>query len=104
MTYEAKVLALELAQELDGELGGGVAAALRDDGKTRAFGLTEAVAAAGLLFNGVQLAMQWASDKKMAELQAMLEEKLGKPDKVSPEKRASIIRRIVERFRGPAAK
>jgi hypothetical protein len=48
--------------------------------------------------------MQWESDKKMAELQAMLEEKLGKPDKLIPEKRASIIHKIVERFRDPASR
>jgi mono/diheme cytochrome c family protein len=98
MEDKAKALALELAQDLDGELGGGVAAAMRDDNKTRDFGLSEAAAAAGLILAGVQIAMQYLSDKKMAALEAYLEANMPKPSKVTPAKRTSIIRKVLEKF------
>jgi hypothetical protein len=96
----AEALALELAKDLDGELGGGVAAALQDGGSTRAFGIGEAAAAAGLIMSAVQIAMQYYSDKKMAALEAYLEANLPKPGVVSDAKRASIIRRVLAKFTG----
>jgi hypothetical protein len=100
MADEAKALALELAREFDGGYGGEVTAALHDMSQSRAFGVSEALAVAGLLLAGVQTAMQWKSDRKAEDLQALLNELLGRPEKVSEEKRAGIIRRIVEKFRG----
>ena len=96
----AEALALELAKDLDGELGGGVAAALQDGDSTRAFGIGEAAAAAGLIMGAVQIAMQYYSDKKMAALEAYLEANLPKPEKVSEAKRASIIARVLQKFGG----
>ena len=101
---KAETLALELAQELDGELGGGVAAAMQNDGKTRDFGavVSVATALAGLIMSAVQIVMQLQSDKKMAELEALLNAQLPKPDKVSAEQRASVIRKVLRKF-GAAA-
>ena len=99
---KAETLALELAQELDGELGGsgGVAAAMQDDGKTRDFGavVSVATALAGLIMSAVQIVMQLQSDKKMAELETLLNAQLPKPDKVSAEQRASVIRKVLRKF------
>ena len=97
---KAETLALELALELDGELGGGVAAAMQDDGKTRDFGavVSVATALAGLIMSAVQIVMQLQSDKKMAELEALLNAQLPKPDKVSSEQRASVIRKVLRKF------
>lgn len=100
----AEALALELAQDLDGELGGGVAAAMEGGAETRAFGIGEAAAAAGLIMGAVQIAMQYYSDKKMAALEAHLETNLPKTEKVSEAKRASIIRRVLEKFTGSGQK
>jgi hypothetical protein len=104
MDDNAKATALELAKDLDGELGGGVAAAMEGGGGTRAFGVGEAAAAAGLIMGAVQIAMQYYSDKKMAALEAYLEANLPKPEKVSEAKRASIIRRVLEKFTGSGQK
>ena len=96
----AEALALELAKDLDGELGGGVAAAMEGGAETRAFGISEAAVAAGLIMGAVQMAMQYYSDKKMAALEAYLEANLPKPAAVSEAKRASIIRRVLAKFTG----
>jgi hypothetical protein len=98
MDSTAKQAALELAQELDGELGGGVAAALQDENSSRTFGVGEAAALAGLIMGAVQMVMQHLSDKKMANLQAYLEEHLPKSGKVSQEKRATVIRNVLRKF------
>jgi hypothetical protein len=104
MDDNAKALALELARDLDGELGGGVSAAMQDESNTRAFGIGEAAVAAGLIMNAVQMAMQYLSDKKMTALEVYLEEHLAKPGKVSEAKRASIIRKVIEKFSGSGQK
>jgi hypothetical protein len=104
MTDDPKALAFELARDFDGEYGGRVSAALRDMGQSRSFGLGDALGVAGLLLSGVQIAMQWKSDKQMSDLRTLLDEMLGRPEKVSADKRASVIGRIVARFRGPDGK
>lgn len=100
----AKAAELELAQELDGELGGGVVAALQDGNQTRDIFAAMSVAAtvAGLLMSAVQIVMQWQSDKKIADLEALLNNGLPKPDKVTPEQRTSIIHKVLAKFRGSA--
>ncbi len=100
MDNKAKALALELAKDLDSELGGGVAAAMEGGAETRAFGIDDAVAAAGLIMSAVQIAMQYYSDKRMAALETHLEANLPKPAVVSDAKRASIIRRVLAKFTG----
>ena len=100
MDDNAKAVALELAKDLDGELGGGVAAAMEGGSQTRAFGIGEAAAAAGLIMSAVQMAMQYYSDKKMAALEAYLEANLPKPGVVSDAKRANIIRKVLAKFTG----
>lgn len=104
MEDEAKAIALELAREFDGDYGGGVSVALRNMGQSRDFGFGEALGVAGLLLSGVQIVMQRKSDRKAVELEKLLNELLGRPEKVSAEKRAGVIRRIIERFHGPDAK
>ena len=104
MDDKAKALALDIAKDLDGELGGGIVAELQRDNKTRAFGLNEAAAIAGLILSGVQIALQFLSDKKISALEAHLEASLPKPGKVSPAKRASIIRNVLEKISGGGPK
>lgn len=48
--------------------------------------------------------MQFLSDKKISALEAQLEANLPKPGKVSPAKRASIIRKVLEKFSGSGPK
>jgi hypothetical protein len=71
-------------------------------GGTRAFGLglSEAAAAAGLLMSCIQLAWQYASDKRLNEILDRLEKDAPKPEKVSEEKRRSIIQRVAAKFTG----
>lgn len=100
MDKKARAAVLELAQELDTELGGGVTAALLNENKTRDFGqaVSAAPALVGLIMGAVQIVMQLRSDKKMANLQAFLEEHLPKPDNVSSEQRASIICKVLSKL------
>jgi hypothetical protein len=98
MDESPKALALELAQDLDSELGGGVVTALRDDNKTRSFGLNEAALMADLILSAIQIAMEYLSDKKTGALDAYLEANLPKPGEVSAAKRADIIRAVLKRF------
>lgn len=98
MDDNEKVVALELARELDGELGGGVVAAMQDECSNRSFGLSEAATLAGLILSAVQIAMQYLSDKKITELDARLEAHLPQPNKVSSAKRTRIIRKVSEKF------
>lgn len=104
MNDQAKAATLELAEELDGEFGGGVVAALQDGNKTRDIFAAMGVGAtiAGLLMSAVQIVMQWQSDKRIADLEALLNNGLPKPDKVTPEQRTSIIRKVLAKFGGGA--
>jgi hypothetical protein len=104
MDDNAKAMALELAQDLDSELGGGVVAAIQDGSSTRAFGISEAAAAAGLIMSAVQIVMQYYSDKKMTALEAYLDEHLHKPSQITPAKRANIISKVKEKFSNLARK
>jgi hypothetical protein len=108
---DPETLARQLALDLSGEFGGEIVAETDkqldpDQQGKRAFGLgvSEAAAAASLLIGCVQLVWQYYSDKKMNDLLARLEADAPRPQKVSEEKRRSIIRRVAEKFTGkPAA-
>jgi hypothetical protein len=104
---DPETLARELAEDLSGEFGAEILAETEkqldpaQQGKRAlGFGVSEAAAAASLLIGCVQLVWQYYSDKKMDNLLARLEAEAPKPQKVSEEKRSSIIRKVAEKFTG----
>ena len=102
-------IALELANDLAGEFGDEFVSetekrlnSAQQGTRSFTFGISEAAAAAGLLLSCIQIAWQYASDKRMNELLERLEKDAPKPEKVSEEKRRSIIQRVAEKFTGPS--
>ena len=98
-------IAMELANDLAGDFGDEFVgetkkrlSAAEQGTRSLTFGISEAAAAAGLLLSCIQLAWQYATDKRMNDLLARLEEHAPKPVKVSEEKRRSIIQRVAEKF------
>lgn len=107
MSFDARSadIARELALELQPEFGDEVVAETekRLSGQgTRAFGVTlsDAAAVAGLVLACIQLALQYASDKRMDELFKTLKAEAPTPPQISEEKRDGIIKRVLAKFTG----
>lgn len=107
-THKDKI-ARQVATELSSEFGSNIIIETeklldpnRRDKRAFQFGLSEAAAAASLIIGCIQLVLQYYSDKKLDNLISKLEDEAPKPEKISAEKRSSIIRRIVEKFNGKA--
>ena len=98
MNDDLKAMALDIAMQLDRELGGGIVNFIRRDNKSRTVGFDEAAALAGLILGAIQIGMQYYSDKKMSLLQAYLEEHLPRSERISPAKRAIVIETVAEKI------